>query len=99
MADLGNPFVGNIPRQISREELAQALRADLAGELEAIIGYDAHVMATTDERVKRVLSSIRDEEKQHVGELLSIIQILDPKESEFLDKGSQEVNQILGSRV
>jgi rubrerythrin len=54
MAELGNPFVGNIPRKISREELIQALRVDMAGELEAIMGYDAHVMAAEDERVKKV---------------------------------------------
>jgi rubrerythrin len=31
--------------------LLQALRVDIAGELEAIVGYEAHAMATTDERV------------------------------------------------
>ena len=55
MALLGNPFVANIPRQMSTEELAQALRVDMAGELEAIIGYEAHAMATNDERVKKIL--------------------------------------------
>lgn len=48
---------------------------------------------------ERGLFSIRDEEKQHVGELLSIIQILDPKETEFLDRGNREVHQMLGTRV
>ncbi|HEX9061504.1 MAG TPA: demethoxyubiquinone hydroxylase family protein, partial [Clostridia bacterium] len=69
MALLGNPFVANVPRQLSNEELIQALRVDIAGELEAIIGYEAHAMATNDERVKKVLIHIADEERQHVGEL------------------------------
>ncbi len=99
MAELGNPFVGNIPRKISREELVQALRADIAGELEAIIGYDAHVMACDDERVKTVLSSIRDEEREHVGELISLLKMLDPQETKYLDQGAQEVNQLIGVRV
>ena len=99
MAELGNPFVGNIPRKISREELIQALRADIAGELEAILGYDAHVQACDDNRVKTVLGSIRDEEKQHVGELLSLLKMLDPKEAEYLEKGSQEVSQLLGQPI
>lgn len=60
MALLGNPFVANCPRQMSNEELAQAIRVDIAGELEAIIGYEAHVMATADERVKNVLGHIAD---------------------------------------
>lgn len=55
MALLGNPFVANVPRQMSSEELAQALRMDMAGELEAIIGYEAHAMATNDERIKKIL--------------------------------------------
>ncbi len=99
MADLGNPFVGNVPRKISKEELIQALRTDVAGEMEAIIGYDAHVMAAEDERVKKVLGSIRDEEKQHVGELLSLIRMLDSKEAEFLEEGATEVSELLGVKV
>jgi uncharacterized protein len=99
MAELGNPFVGNIPRKIGKEELIQALRADMAGELEAIMGYDAHVMAAEDERVKKVLSSIRDEEKQHIGELMSLIKMLDSKEAEYFDKGAGEVSELLGTRV
>lgn len=62
MALLGNPFVANVPRQMSNEELTQALRVDIAGELEAIIGYEAHVMATNDARVQKVLRHIADEE-------------------------------------
>lgn len=99
MAELGNPFVGIIPRKISKEELIQALRTDIAGELEAIIGYDAHVMAAEDERVKKVLSSIRDEEKQHVGELMSLIRMLDSKEMEYFEKGTAEVSELLGIQV
>lgn len=50
--------MANVPRQMSNEELAQALRVDIAGELEAIIGYEAHTMATNDERVKKILYHI-----------------------------------------
>ena len=99
MAQLGDPFVGNVPRKISQEELLQALRTDVAGELEAIIVYDAHVMATDDDRVKKVLGSIRDEEKQHVGELLSLIRMLDAKETEYFDKGAAEVSELLGAKA
>ena len=99
MAELGNPFVGNIPRRISKEELFQALRADIAGELEAIISYDAHVMACDDERVKRVLGSIRDEERAHVGELQSLLKMLDPQETQYLDQGAQEVSELLGVKL
>lgn len=93
MTLLGNPFVANVPRQLSAEELVQALRVDMAGELEAIIGYEAHAMATTDERVKKVLYHIADEEKQHVGELQQLIYLLNPNEQKQVEKGKQEVVQ------
>ena len=93
MALLGNPFVANVPRQLSAEEIVQALRVDLAGELEAIIGYEAHAMATSDERVKKVLHHIADEERQHVGELQQLIFLLSPHEQQYVEKGKQEIIQ------
>ena len=61
MALLGNPFVGNASKQMTTDELIQALRVDIAGELEAIIVYEAHIMATDDERLRRfsVISRMR----------------------------------------
>jgi len=93
MALLGNPFVANVPKQISQEELLQALRVDIAGEWEAIIGYEAHAMATTDERVKKVLYHIANEERQHVGELQQLLYMLNPGEGDQLSKGQQAIQQ------
>lgn len=93
MALLGNPFIGNVPRQMTADEVAQALRVDLAGELEAIVGYEAHAAATGDERVKKVLYHIADEERQHVGELLQLLGLLSPKDLEQTQKGQQNIQQ------
>jgi Uncharacterized conserved protein len=93
MAILGNPFVANIPKQMSNEETIQALRVDIAGEYEAIIGYEAHASATNDERVKKVLYHIADEERQHVGELQQLLYMLCPREAEHTEKGKQAVQQ------
>lgn len=93
MALLGNPFVANVPRQMSNEELAQALRVDIAGELEAIIGYEAHAMATSDERVKKILYHIADEERRHVGELQQLLYMISPREAEHTEKGRQKIQQ------
>jgi rubrerythrin len=93
MALLENPFVANVPRQMSDEELAQALRVDIAGELEAIIGYEAHVMATNDTRIQKVLRHIADEERQHVGELQRLLYILNPNKEDQTKKGIQAVQQ------
>ena len=91
MALLGNPFVANVTKQMTSDETIQALRVDLTGELEAIIGYEAHAMATDDERVKKVLFHIADEERQHVGELQQLLYDLCPKEAEHIEKGKQEI--------
>lgn len=91
MAQLGNPFIANVPKQLSHEELAQAIRADIAGEWEAIIGYEAHAMATNDERAKKILYHISEEEKHHVGELQELLAILNPQEGQALEAGKQEV--------
>ncbi|SNS03616.1 hypothetical protein SAMN05446037_100352 [Anaerovirgula multivorans] len=95
MPNFANPFSGNVPRKISKEELIQAVRLDIAGELEAIFVYDAHVQATDDPRAKKILGDIRDEEKAHVGELMELLRILDPKEGEFFEEGVEEVKELM----
>ena len=91
MALLGNPFIANVPKQLSNDELAQALRVDIAGEYEAIVGYEAHAMATTNEIAKKILYHIADEERQHVGELQQLLSIISPKDAEFTEKGKQTI--------
>ena len=95
MPNFANPFNANVNRKITREELIQAIRLDIAGELEAIYLYDAHVMATDDPVVKTVLSDIRDEEKAHVGELMALLRHLDPKEAEHFEEGELEVKEMM----
>lgn len=91
MAVLGNPFVANVPKQMSNEELAQAIRVDITGEYEAIIGYEAHAMSTSDERVKKILYHIADEERRHVGELEEVLGMLCSKDIQFIDEGRQKI--------
>jgi rubrerythrin len=93
MVMLGNPFIANVPRQLSNEELAQAIRVDIAGELEAIIGYEAHALATSDERVKKVLYHIANEEREHVGELQQLLYILNSNDAKYMEKGRQEIQE------
>ena len=95
MPAFANPFQGNVERKLTKEEWIQAVRLDIAGELEARYLYDAHVQATDDEIAKKVISDIRDEEKAHVGELMTLLRILDPQEAEHLMSGEQEVKEML----
>ena len=95
MASFANPFTGNVPRKMSKEELIQALRVDIAGELEAIFLYDAHVLATDDPLSKKVLADISDEEKAHGCELMTLLLHLDPEEAKHFADGEDEVKEML----
>ena len=95
MPSFANPFQGNVPRKMTKEELIQSIRLDIAGELEAIFLYDAHVQATDIELAKRVIGDIRDEEKAHVGELMTLLHTLDPKEAEHFASGRAEVQEMM----
>lgn len=95
MPSFADPFVGNVNKKMSKEELAQALRLDIAGELEAITVYESHILATDDPVAKAVLSDIRDEEKVHMGELITLMRYLDPTETEHFLSGEEEVKEML----
>ena len=95
MPSFANPFQGNVPRKMTKEELIQSIRLDIAGELEAIFLYDAHVQATDIELAKKVIADIRDEEKAHVGELMTLLRYLDPEEAEHFASGEGEVKEML----
>lgn len=95
MPNFANPFQGNVDRKISKEELVQAIRMNIAGELEAIYIYDSHVLATDNELAKHVIAEIRDEEKAHVGELMALLRVLDPEEAEHFASGEGEVKEMM----
>lgn len=95
MPSFANPFVGNVDRKMTNAELMQALRLDIAAELEAIYLYESHYLATDDPAAKKVLADIRDEEKAHVGELITLMRYLDPTETDHFLSGEGEVNEML----
>lgn len=95
MPSFANPYQGNVQKKITKEELVQALRLDIASELEAIFLYDAHVLASDDPLVKKVLSDIRDEEVEHIGELTALVRYLDPSVDGFLTEGMGEVAEMM----
>ncbi|MDL2241973.1 hypothetical protein LJB91_03610 [Bacteroidales bacterium OttesenSCG-928-L03] len=82
-------------KKMTDQELAQAIRLDIASELEAIFLYDAHAEATDNVLAKKVLRDIRDEEKEHMGELLTLLIHLDPKEKELFEHGEGEVKEMM----
>lgn len=95
MANFANPYQGNSSKMMTKEELAQALRIDIAAELEAIFLYEAHAMTTDDKIIKKVLQDIADEEREHIGELLALVRYLDPKVADALVEGQGEVKEMM----
>jgi rubrerythrin len=73
--------------EMSDEQLAilddlEMLREDLIGELQAINQYEDHILNLGNERAVTTLAHIIEEEKEHVVELLRLIQNLDPVQAE-----------------
>ena len=64
----------------------EMLREDLIGELQAINQYQEHIDTLEDENARKVLSHIRDDEKEHVAELTKLIHKLDPLQAEMFKK-------------
>lgn len=91
MPQIGDPFVGNIPKKLDQAELLQVLRIDIAAELEVIMGYGAHLQATGDERVKKILTHIANEERRNVGKLQQLMMMLDPSQEVYVQQGIQKI--------
>jgi len=62
------------------------LRDDLVGELGAINQYQEHIDLAESEEVKKLLSHIRDDEKEHVAELTKMIKELDDVQAKKFEK-------------
>lgn len=62
------------------------LREDLMGEFEAINQYQEHIDEVDDEEVKKILTHVMNDEKEHVAELTKLLQELDATEKEKFEK-------------
>lgn len=75
---------------VSNFDTIQKARADLVGEIQAIIEYDAHANSTNDKLAKETWINIKNEELVHVGELLALLNYLDPSQKQYVDEGMKE---------
>lgn len=95
MPDFVNPFSGVVPdRKLTKEELIRAIRLNVAAEHEAIHLYMAHAEATDHPLAKRVLIDIANEEREHVGEFMRLLELLTGDEDQWLAAGRQEVEEM-----
>ena len=85
-----NNFSSENATPVSNYDTLQKARQDLIGEMQAIIEYDAHIHNSTDRLARQTWQDIKNEELVHFGELLALINYLDPEQNQFVQKGFTE---------
>ena len=95
MPEFINPFSGKVPeRTLTKEELIRAIRLNIAAEHEAIHLYMAHADATDHPLAKEVLIDIANEEREHAGEFMQLLEILTGDEAQWTANGREEVQEM-----
>ena len=72
----------------------EILRLGIIAELDAINLYEQLAAKTKNKKIKTVLLDIAKEEKTHVGEFETLLLEFDKEQSEELEKGKQEVQEL-----
>lgn len=72
--------------QLGVQDDLEALRDVLAYKLQAINQHQEHLLYLENEGAAAALEHIVEQEKEHVAELLRLIQTLDPVQAEKLRK-------------
>jgi rubrerythrin len=79
---MSHSFEESYEEQLAIQDDLDMLREDLIGELQAINLYQEHILDLENEEAVNTLEHIVEEEKEHVAELLKLIQNLDPTQAE-----------------
>ena len=85
-----NNFNAELTTSVMNFDTLQKARADLMGEIQAVIEYDNHIHSTNDKLARQTWQHIKTEELVHVGELLALINYLDPEQMAYVQKGFTE---------
>ena len=92
MPVFGSPFSGLANnRKLTDEELIRAIRFAAAGEYEAAQTYMQLAESIDNKLAAKVLKSVADEERVHMGEFLRLLYELAPDEEKLYAKGAKEV--------
>jgi len=79
---MSHSFEESYEEQLAIQDDLDMLREDLISELQAINQYQEHVLDLENEEAVNTLEHIIEEGKEHVAELLRLIQNLDPAQAE-----------------
>ena len=88
-----NNFSSDINHTVMNFDTLQKARQDLIGEIQAVIQYDAHMHSTNNEIARKTWQHIKEEELMHIGELLALINYLEPSQVAFVKKGFDEFHE------
>jgi rubrerythrin len=89
-----HPFPGKNPGdKLTKQELISALRLSLCAEEEATHLYDTIAEYTDDERVKKIMKDVADEEQVHIGEFQKLLDLLEDDEVEKVEEGEKEAEE------
>jgi len=73
----------------------EILRLTIIAELDAINLYEQLAAQTEDISIKKILLEVATEEKTHVGEFQTMLLKIDKDQNRELEKGKQEVEELL----
>jgi len=97
MPEFATPFsTKKSDRKLTKEELVRAIRFSIASEFEAIQLYEELQESIDDEKSKKLLEEITEDEKVHVGNFLYLLKLLDPEEESAYKEGCDEAKKIIG---
>lgn len=85
----------SIRQMFSGKDPAGALRNAIRDEQEAVTKYDEYIGQQDNPEVIKVLESIRDEEKVHIGELEKALSLVDTDDPALRAEGQQEAQEIV----
>lgn len=83
---------------MDKQDLISGIRLDIQKEEDAIITYTEQVKRTTNNAARKVLTSIANEERVHVGELMKLLELLNG-EGKYLRDGESEVKKTLNIKA
>ena len=96
MPEFSTNFSGmKADRKLTDEELKRAIRFDIAAEYEAVQLYLQLAESTDNKLAIAVLRDIAEEELEHAGEFLRLLDELAPDEKTHYEEGAREVEEMM----
>ncbi len=96
MPEFSQPFNGNkFPRILEKNELIRAIRYSIAAEFEAIQLYEELRDSIDNEQAKKMLTEVAGDEKEHVGNFLYLLKLLEPEEEKYYMDGFEEAKKVI----